>query len=185
MNRRKALTLTAALMGGTIIGSEVWLTGCTSPERKTGLLSEEDILFLDEVGETILPKTDRSPGAKETRIGEFMRTIVIDCYDDAEQKVFIDGIQKINDLSKKNFSLSFLNLSSDEKFLLLAELDMEAKEFKSEENSVPHYFTLMKQLTIWGYFTSEPGNTLALKYNPVPGRYEGCVTYVVGEKAWA
>jgi hypothetical protein len=53
----------------------------------------------------------------------------------------------------------------------------------SEEN--PHFFTMIKQLTIWGYFSSEPGITKALRYNPIPGRYEGCVPYQDGEKAWS
>jgi len=48
-----------------------------------------------------------------------------------------------------------------------------------------HYFTMMKQLTLLGYFTSKPGATEALRYVPVPGRYEGCIPYTKGEKAWA
>src|SRR5579872_1855017 len=76
MNRREALKLTTLVAGGTIIGSQMWLSGCSPTKKKTGLLSDDDIIFLEEVGETILPKTDRSPGAKEAHIGEFMKTIV-------------------------------------------------------------------------------------------------------------
>ena len=36
-----------------------------------------------------------------------------------------------------------------------------------------------------GYFTSEPGATKALRYVAVPGRYEGCIPYKKGDKAWA
>jgi hypothetical protein len=43
----------------------------------------------------------------------------------------------------------------------------------------------MKQLTLLGYFTSEPGATKALRYNPVPGKFEGCIPYKKGDKAWA
>ena len=43
----------------------------------------------------------------------------------------------------------------------------------------------MKQLTLWGYFTSKEGMTKALRYNPVPGRYEGCIDYKKGEKSFA
>jgi len=185
MKRREALTLTSLVIGGTVIGSQMWLSGCSPIKKKTDLLSDDDILLLDEVGEIILPKTDRSPGAKDARIGEFMKTIITDCYDETEQMTFMDGIEKIVGLSKKKFSRPFLKLSGDEKFQLIAELDIEAKQFKNENNSNPHYFTLMKQLTIWGYFSSEPGATQALKYNPVPGRYEGCVPYDTGDKAWA
>jgi hypothetical protein len=44
---------------------------------------------------------------------------------------------------------------------------------------------MIKELTLWGYFSSEPGATIALRYSAVPGRYEGCVPYTAGDKAWA
>ncbi|MCZ2459027.1 MAG: gluconate 2-dehydrogenase subunit 3 family protein, partial [Chitinophagales bacterium] len=53
--------------------------------------------------------------------------------------------------------------------------------FKQEEIP-PYYFTMMKQLTLWGYFTSEIGMTQALKYVPVPGRFDGCIDYKKGDK---
>jgi hypothetical protein len=58
------------------------------------------------------------------------------------------------------------------------------KNFKKEQ--MPnHYFSLMKQLTVWGYFTSREGMMQALNYVPVPGRYEGCIDYKKGDKAFA
>jgi hypothetical protein len=44
---------------------------------------------------------------------------------------------------------------------------------------------MVKQLTIWGYFTSEPGATKALRYVAVPGKYDGNFPYKKGDKAWA
>jgi hypothetical protein len=70
---------------------------------------------------------------------------------------------------------------------LLVDLDKESKDYqkKKKEDDPNHYFTLMKQLTLWGFFTSEPGATKALRYVAVPGRYEGCIPYKKGDKAWA
>ena len=58
------------------------------------------------------------------------------------------------------------------------------KQYERQRMS-PHYFTMMKQLTLLGYFTSEIGSKQALRYNPVPGRYDGCAPYKKGDKAWA
>jgi hypothetical protein len=44
---------------------------------------------------------------------------------------------------------------------------------------------MMKELTLTGFFTSEVGATKALRYVAIPGRYEGCVPYTKGDKAWA
>jgi hypothetical protein len=47
------------------------------------------------------------------------------------------------------------------------------------------YFRMMKELALLGYFTSEIGCTQALRYAETPGRYDPCVPYKPGEKAWA
>ena len=200
-------------MGGTIIGAQAFITGCKPTPKKEGLFSTDDISLLDEVGETILPTTASSPGAKEAKIGEFMKTIVTDCYDENDQKIFTDGIGKLNEASKKKFDNGFMQLTPDQRTQLLTDLDKEAKDkqkeigerygkltdeekhkraleqdagtYKRDAQDDPHYFSMMKQLTVWGYFTSEPGATKALRYVPVPGRYEGCIPYTKGEKAWA
>jgi len=187
MDRRKALASIALLVGGTLVGSEAFLTGCKTTGKKEGLFATDDIALLDEVGDTILPTTASSPGAKAAKIGEFMKVIVTDCYDEGDQKAFTDGIEKLNDASKKKFDKSFIELAANQKHDLLVSLDKEAKDYdkNKKEKDAKHYFSLMKQLTLWGYFTSEAGATHALRYLPVPGKYDGDVPYKKGDKAWA
>jgi hypothetical protein len=48
-----------------------------------------------------------------------------------------------------------------------------------------HYFRMMKELTLLGYFTSEIGYTKAQRYVESPGRFDPCVPYRVGEKSFA
>ena len=48
-----------------------------------------------------------------------------------------------------------------------------------------HYFRMMKELALLGYFTSEIGYTQAQRYVESPGRFDPCVPYQAGEKAWA
>lgn len=99
----------------------------------------------------------------------------------------MQGIGKLNEAADKKYNKDFVDLSADEKHDLLVEIDAEAKAYNDSKGSSDpnHYFTLMKQLTLWGYFTSEVGATKALRYVPVPGRYEGCIDYKKGDKAWA
>lgn len=186
MNRREALSATALLLGGTIIGAKSLLS-CTPREAKQFTFDPDEINFLDEIAETILPATPDSPGAKEAKLGEFIKIMVTDCYEPANQKIFTEGVQTINERSNKEHGNDFVKLSSDQKHALLVSLDHEAKKYQAEkkEDQPAHYFTLIKQLTIYGYFTSQPGATKALRYVPVPGRYDGCIPYKKGEKAWA
>ncbi|NND16659.1 MAG: gluconate 2-dehydrogenase subunit 3 family protein [Eudoraea sp.] len=183
MKRRQAIKFTTLVVGGTVVGAELFLTGCKNDAAGKLLISEQDVSILDEVGETILPETDRSPGAKAAQIGLFMKAMITDCYSEKEQQAFIKGIASLNDTSKEKYSREFVNLNSEERLSLLLQLDKEANN--SSDMIPPHYFTMMKQLTILGYFTSEPGATKALRYNPIPGEFIGCIPYKRGDKAWA
>src|ERR1044072_7381181 len=67
MDRREALSRVALIFGGTIIGAEAFLSGCKTTPAKEGLFAAGDVSLLDEIGETILPATASSPGAKEAQ----------------------------------------------------------------------------------------------------------------------
>ena len=49
----------------------------------------------------------------------------------------------------------------------------------------PQFYPMIQSLTVFGYFTSEPGATKALRYIQTPGSYRGEVPYRKGDKAWA
>ena len=209
MERREAVKYISILLGGAVIGADAFITGC---KTKTGNIHEwsaDDVAYLNEIGETILPQTS-TPGAKAASVGQFMTVMINDCYEESDQKVFRDGMNKLNDLAEKTYSTSFMKLTPQQRHDLLVPLDKEARdnqkkvdEFNKAEDTrerdaiqggnikyvrqhmSPHYFFMMKQLTMLGYFTSKIGMTQALRYEPVPGRYDGCVPYKKGEKAWA
>ena len=81
MNRRDAVSAVAILLGGTIVGGEMFLSGCKPGARKAaGIpMTQDDVAFLDEVAETIIPATG-TPGAKAAKVGQFMNTMVTDCF---------------------------------------------------------------------------------------------------------
>ena len=188
MNRREAVSLVSLIFGGTLIGAEAFISGCSpSIQKKEGLFSSNDISLLDDVGDTIIPETPGSPGAKSTKIGEFMKKIVTDCYEPKDQKTFTDGIAKLNEASKKSYNKSFGELNATEKQSFLDQLDKQAKDYEKtkKKDDASHYFSMIKQLTVWGYFSSEAGATKALRYVAIPGRYQGVVEYKKGDKAWA
>jgi hypothetical protein len=189
MNRRDALSRVALILGGTVVGANVFLEGCKPADKKAGSLTEftpEEVAYLDEIAETIIPATD-TPGAKAAKVGAFMTVMVKDCYEEKDQKTFRDGMDKINNAADKKFDKEFMELTPQQRHQLLVEIDNEQKDFsKNRKKDDPnHYFRLMKELTLLGYFTSEPGCTQALRYVESPGKYEGCIPYKKGEKAWA
>jgi hypothetical protein len=185
INRREALSRVAIIMGGTVLGAEAFLTGCKT-NTKGVTFSQADVDFLNEVGETILPATD-TPGAKAANVGAFMQIMVSDCYEAKDQAIFMQGMAELNAASKKHHNKTFMESTPEERTAFLTELDKEAKEYqKNKKQEDPtHYFTMMKQMTLSGLFTSKIGATEVLRYVAVPGKFEGCVPYTKGEKAWA
>ncbi len=188
MNRRKALSRVALILGGTVAGANIFLEGCKPADKKEGItdFSQDDVAFLDEVADTILPTTS-TPGAKAAKVGAFMTVMVKDCYDDTDQKTFKSGFDKINDASKKKFDKVFIEITPEQRHELLVGIDKEQQDYTSNKKSSDpaHYFRLMKELTLLGYFTSEVGATQALRYVESPGKYEGCIPYKKGDRAWA
>lgn len=206
MNRRDAISRVGLILGGTVIGAELFISGCKSGSsvNTDDLATPETTAFLNEVGETILPATS-TPGAKAANVGSFMAVMVKDCYTPEDQKIFKEGIGKLDEASSKKFSKKFMEATPAQRTELLTALDKESKEYATKKGAdaeadkakhkdekdykapaVPnHYFTMMKQLTILGYFTSEVGATKALRYLPVPGKYDGNYPYKKGDRAWA
>ncbi|MDB5142152.1 MAG: gluconate 2-dehydrogenase subunit 3 family protein [Mucilaginibacter sp.] len=190
MNRRDAIGRVALIMGGTLIGAEFLVSGCKPGAAKVAdLFNTDHIAFLNEVGETILPATS-TPGAKAADVGNFMAVMVRDCYTPADQDTFVKGLGKIDEASDKKFNKKFMDLDAGQRTALLTDLDKEQKEYSGSKinkllGNNNHYFRMMKELTLLGYFTSEVGCTKALRYVPIPGRFDGCIPYKKGDRAWA
>jgi hypothetical protein len=218
ITRREAVLRVTALLGGVaLIGGSALLTGCRVERRADEPFSADDVAFLDEVADTILPTTS-TPGAKAAKTGAFMALMVQDSYYPNDQKIFRDGIRKIDDATQKAYKLSFMKATPEQRLAVLTAIDRDQKSYHqaledeqrkrtlaalndqgkggatgtdagaattATENPPTHYFRMMKELALFGYFTSEIGATQALRYTETPGRYDPCVPYTPGEKLWA
>lgn len=189
------LKMIAVMTGGAVIGGELFIAGCGLSTSDDLAFSEIDVAFLDEVAETILPRT-KTPGAKDAKVGHFMTIMVNDCYTRRDQEIFYSGIKELNEAAKKMSGDNFMEMNPAQRIYLLEPIDNTAKErqkerAESEGMAVPgakietHYFTMMKQLTLLGFFTSKIGANEALRFVAIPGRYDSCVPYKNGDAAWA
>ena len=226
----------SALLGGVaLVGGTTLLTACEKGRRavadgaSVGTFTAEDIAFLDEVADTILPET-KTPGAKAAKTGAFMALMVTDTYDERDQKVFRDGMRTLDEgMPDDAQATASCRRRPQQRLALLEKLDREQKTHTDARDAraarrpaspggaaagagpsasarpaakgalgaeagaaaaitadtPTHYFRMMKELALLGYFTSEIGCTQALRYVESPGRFDPCVPYTPGEKAWA
>jgi hypothetical protein len=203
IDRREAIRRVSALLGGAaLVGGRALLAACErasfpSAEATLGEFTAKDIAFLDEIAETILPAT-KTPGAKAAKTGAFMALMVTDSYRQPEQKVFREGMGKIDEAMRKTNGLSFMAATPMQRSTVLIALDREQKRaMDARKAAAPtgdasaragppaHYFRMMKELALLGYFTSEVGCTQALRYVESPGRFDACIPYTPGEPAWS
>jgi hypothetical protein len=269
ISRRQALFRVTGLLGGlSLIGGSALLEACQKEQPAaradttaagTGQFTPQDVAFLDEVADTILPTTAKSPGAKAAHTGAFMALMVTDTYEPNDQQTFRDGMKKLDDASKAMNKVGFMEATPEQRLALLTQLDKDAKTYmdaraaagakaKSAEaarpieqapqggsdqkgkakqdtgglpnsqgkgteaekhlqgdprqqaavgsgtanpavaitaDAPPHYFRMMKELAMLGFFTSEIGYTKAMRYQETPGRYDPCAPYKKGDPAWA
>jgi hypothetical protein len=222
ITRREAVLRVTALLGGiTLTGGSALLTACSekeaTPVAAIGTFTPDEIAFLDEVADTILPTTS-TPGAKAAKTGAFMALMATDTYSERDRKIFRDGMPAIDAATMKAHNVSFMKATPAQRLSVLEVLDKDQKSFmearaeqmkKAAEVHAPdarkegaagadvgaataitekppsHYFRMMKELTLLGYFTSEIGMTKALRYVEAPGRFDPVVDYHKGDKAWA
>jgi len=190
MDRRELLKMIFAATGAAMIGLPALASGAGQAAAGTGVaFSDAEIAMLDELAETILPRT-RTPGAKDAATGAFMARFVTDCYTAQQQATFRAGLADI----EKRAGGRFIALAPEARTQLLRTLDVEARKRTIDVSetgtaeaakATPHPFTMIKQLAIFGFFTSKQGATEVLQYVAVPGRYDGDLAYTPGTPAWA
>lgn len=207
MTRREAVRRVIALLGGLgLVGGER-LEATRIDEgaieramaQGVGAFTAADVALLDEITETILPETS-TPGAKAARTGAFMALMVTDAYTDANQQAFRDGLQQLDEACRAATGGPFMHATPGQRLSLLEALDREQKTHTEERANAPrsrypaaappedvpvHYFRMMKELALLGYFTSEIGYTQAMRYVESPGRFDPDVPHAPGERSWA
>jgi hypothetical protein len=187
MQRRELINMIAAVTGVAFVGTDALFAAGEAQSRLT--YSDSDIQLFDEVAETILPRTD-TPGAKDAAVGRFIARYSAACYEPAHIAILQNGIGDINGQMRKRNGVNFLQAGEAEKRSLLTMVDTQAKQYartrgSESDDKLPHYFSLLKQLTLMGFFTSELGATRVARYRPVPGKYKGCIPYRTSETFWA
>ena len=194
ISRREAILRVSAMLGGVaLVGQSAMLAGCaTEPTgdelaaAPSSLFKQGDITLLDEIADTILPETS-TPGAKAAGVGPFIAMMVVDTYYEGDQQIVRDGLNSLQALCQRSYGKNFQNVTAAQRLTLVERLDVEQHQYMEtrEEGAPVHFFRMLKELTLLGYFTSEIGYTQAMRYTETSGRYDPCVPYSPGDKSWA
>jgi asparagine N-glycosylation enzyme membrane subunit Stt3 len=198
MDRREAIKRAALLVGGSIMMPDI-LKAWNAPhiiENPFFKITVAQEALIAEIAETIIPTTS-TPGAKAAGVPAFIIKMLADCYEKKTSDDVMNSLTAFDAGCKEKYGKTFVELGEAERIEALKAAEKKAyldrDKYKKDTQSwgnttieqAQPFFFIMKNLTATGYFTSEIGATQALRYEAVPGRYDGNFPYKKGDKAWA
>lgn len=189
LSRREALARVGLLMGGVLSAPAISLLNGCQPQKEEETLTEGQAFKSDQaklistICGVIIPATS-TPGAIEAGVPAFVTRSISDCYPQEDIDKFKTGLAGIEEEAEKSFKNNFVALEERDQLALLTRLEKEGRD-ASEKMPVHFSLHMLKELTLVGYFTSEIGATQALRYDPIPGGYNGCADLEPNQKSWA
>jgi hypothetical protein len=143
----------------------------------------------------IIPATD-TPGAKAARVNEFIDVILTEWAVEDERQNFLGGLAGVDKQSNELFGKNFVDASPAQQFALLRAMDESVAAARARRqrhgNTIPEdrdkqlrgdFFTVFKDITLHGYYTSEIGFTQELNLQIIPGAHHGCAPLSAQKKA--
>jgi len=198
MNRREFMQCAAILAAGTTAIPSAW---AMNTEQKTFLAARRNYIdrhpltfFTDQqratitaVAEQIIPATD-TPGATEAGVPRFIELMIADWFNDAERKVFMDGLAELESRADGSFSA----LSPPDQLALLEQLEKESSDASWYElgnflriwDDTAPFICQLKEFTVLGFFLSEVGASQVLRTNPM-GAFNGDIPLQSVDSAYA
>lgn len=188
MNRRDVLKLLAVAGVSSALPGNLWAIGRELQAQVAGnstlrTLSPHQNAIVTTIAEMIIPQTD-TPGAKATRVNEFIDLILTDWYAPEETQRFLVGLSSVDARSQEMFGKDFVDCAPNQQAKLVTELEADiAAELKlrragththDQEEKPQHFFYMLKRLTLVGYCTSEAG-AQAMGYEVIPTEHGGCM----------
>jgi len=191
IDRRKAIKQASLFLGVAISAPAITgvLNGCTAQKELDWMpqfLTKDEAFLIEAASDRILP-AGKTPGAKDAGVVRFIDQMVAEYYLPEDQLQFRSGMEALEAKSDEIAGKSFVKASESEQDTVLSELALEARKQRMEQPDSPqHFFLMLKELTVLGFFNSEIGATQVLNYDDVPGGFQGCAPLdELGGKTWA
>jgi len=202
MNRREFLQCAAILVSGAAVSNlgfaltdEQMTYLATAPDytsKAVNLFSPAQRKIVSAMAEVIIPQTD-TPGAIGAGVPKFIELMVADWMNDGERELFLSGLQAMEASVPRDHGKPFDELPQETQLSILEAMEAAATDSpwyqqgnirRSFISDAP-FICMVKELTIYGYFTSEVGASKVLRYNPMPMRFDSDVPLGPEESSWA
>ncbi|ESQ86113.1 hypothetical protein AEAC466_02680 [Asticcacaulis sp. AC466] len=174
LDRRRLLTGIAAMIGGTVVAPMARaMAGGMNPgfDVQAPYMTDTQRKLTAAVSERILPTTD-TPGAIAAGVPGFIEMMLADWYWPAERDLVMGGLAAIDAYTQTTYGKPFAAATPVQQDATLT-LAMNQTLAGAPADSFEH----LRQMVIFGYYSSEIGATVERVYLPVPGTYDGAYPY--------
>lgn len=176
-DRRALLRSAILLVGGSMAGlpGAALAQAAATPKR---FFTGPQYSVLDEVSETIIPKTD-TPGAREAGVPEVIDGLMTN-WASAERGAQFRALMDDIDRSAQAAGAPALRALAP-----AARIDLVRRYDAEKLEAADPVYRRFKELVMTTYYLSEPGATQELRYELVPGKWEPWTTIGPDTRAWA
>ncbi len=188
MERRSAIKNIGRSMGAFVATPAVLelLQSCGGPQYDWTpvFYSPEEGSFVKGLVDTLLPAVDEMPSASEVNVHVFTDKYANDILDTLQQNELKDQLAKA--IASVLESSGESNVSKVETSSYETWMD-QLFGSESSDKEVASFVVSFRDQTIWAYKNSEQVGETIMAYNPIPGKYEGCVDLneTTQGKAWS
>lgn len=202
MNRREFLQCATLLISGIGASKMGWALSeeqqvylATAPnftDREIDYFTPAQRELVAAIAETIIPRTD-TPGAIDANVPRYIEIMVAEWLNDEERAIFNNGLSQLQEHTQQELGMTFVQLDVEARTQVLEGLEAAASDsswydlgnVRREFISDAPFICQIKELTVWGFFTSEVGGTEVLRSNIMPMRFDGEYPLASDDSSWS
>ena len=177
MDRRRMLESAAALIGLAALPEAAFAAAGKVASARPAVLDRPGLALVSAVADTLIPRTD-TPGALQAGVPAKFHGLLRDWANPVHRAALIAALGKIDAAAKSGAGKPFALLPAAKRTEVLRAYD--SANLKAD----PDYARL-KELLCMVYYFSEPGATVELRYEHVPGAWEPSIPITAATRTWA
>lgn len=195
-NRRDFLVQASLAAAGAVMSisalSASMPAAAAIPEGALRFFTTDQRNLVAALTETIIPQTG-TPGAIDAGVPRYIEFMVGEWLKPGERSIFMHGLTATEKMAANTFGKAFSACTVDERGRILDLMEDEAGaaswyvpgNVNRAFDSAAPFICQLKELTVYGYFSSKLGSTQALVLNSMDGNFAGDIPLSDVGSAWA
>lgn len=202
MNRREFLQCASILISGLSASQlgfaltqeqEVYLANAPNYiQQPVNFFTPAQRKIVAAMAEIVIPRTD-TPGAIDAGVPTYIELMAAQWFNDQERSIFTDGLRDMQTRIPREYGAPFDELETKQQLKIMQAMEEAASDsewytFANVQRqfiSDAPFICQIKELTVWGFFTSETGSRQVLRYNPMPMQFDGDIPLSPDDSSWA